>query len=96
MGRNYICEIKYMGILNLPTIAGWIGMIFILVAYYLVSTKKVTGESRFYQLLNFFGAIGIIWNTFTQQAWPAMSLNIVWALIAVKTLLLVKNKKIKD
>ncbi|MBZ9572367.1 hypothetical protein KJA15_03490 [Patescibacteria group bacterium] len=74
-----------------PTIAGWIGMAFILIAYYLVSTKKVTGESQSYQLLNLFGAIGIVWNTFVQKAWPAMALNIVWAIIALKTLLLTRK-----
>jgi len=53
--------------------------------------KKVVGDSRLYQLLNFFGALGIVWNTFVQQAWPAMTLNVVWALIAVKTLLMAKK-----
>ena len=79
---------------NLPTITGWIGMVLILVAYYLVSSKKVAGDSRLYQALNFFGALGIIWNTLVQQAWPAMTLNVVWALIAIKTLLLVKKNKV--
>ena len=74
-----------------PTIAGWIGMVLILAAYYLISAKKVVGDSRLYQLLNFFGALGIVWNTFVQQAWPAMTLNVVWALIAVKTLLMTKK-----
>ena len=77
--------------LPLPTIAGWIGMIFILVAYWLVSAKKVEGGARLYQLLNFVGALGIIWNTFVQQAWPAMLLNVIWALIAIKTLLIIKK-----
>jgi len=77
----------------LPTITGWVGMILIIVAYFLISTKRVTGQSRLYQLLNLFGAIGIIWNTFVQQAWPAMTLNVVWAIIAVKTLLLIKKYK---
>jgi len=53
--------------------------------------KKVVGDSRLYQLLNFFGALGIVWNTFVQQAWPAMTLNVVWALIAIKTLLMAKK-----
>jgi hypothetical protein len=72
----------------LPTIAGWIGMIIILAAYYLVSTKRVTGESNLYQSLNFVGAICLIYNTFVQQAWPIMVLNIIWVIIAVKTILI--------
>ena len=78
---------------TLPTITGWIGMVLILVAFYLVSARKVAGDSRVYQVLNLFGAIGIIWNTLIQQAWPAMTLNVVWALIAIKTLLLAKNRQ---
>lgn len=76
---------------NISTIAGWIGMVLILVAYYLVSVKKVSGQAYIYQLLNFFGALGIIWNTFAQRAWPAMILNVVWAIIAVITILLTKR-----
>jgi len=68
-------------------ISGWTGMVLILVAFYLVSSKKVVSDSVSYQLMNFLGAIGIIVNTFYNQAWPAMTLNIIWALIALKTLL---------
>ena len=66
-------------------------MVLILVAYYFVSTKKVSGQAYIYQLLNFFGALGIIWNTFVQRAWPAMMLNVVWAVIAIVIILSVKK-----
>ncbi|MBU0569709.1 hypothetical protein KKB40_02925 [Patescibacteria group bacterium] len=72
--------------MSLPNIVGWVGTFLIVLAYYLISSKKVTGNSRNYQLLNFFGALGIIVNTYTQKAWPAMTLNIIWAFIAIKTL----------
>jgi len=39
----------------LPTIAGWIGMVLIVGAYYLISTKKVSGTSILYQLMNLGG-----------------------------------------
>ncbi len=78
---------------TLPTITGWIGMALILIAFYLVSTRKGAGDSRLYQVLNFLGAAGLIWNALVQQAWPAMTLNVVWALIAIKTLLSVKSRK---
>ena len=54
----------------LPIIAGWVGMSLILMAYYLISVKKITGESNLYQLLNFVGAFCLIYNTFIQRAWP--------------------------
>jgi uncharacterized membrane protein HdeD (DUF308 family) len=76
----------------LSTIAGWIGMSLILAAYYLVSTRKVAGESNLYQSLNFVGAFCLIYNTFVQQAWPVMVLNIVWVMIAIKTLFMKKKR----
>lgn len=74
----------------LSTIAGWVGMILILVAYFLVSSERVSGES-YIQLLNLFGALGIIWNTFEQKAWPAMTLNIAWVVIAIMIILSVNK-----
>jgi hypothetical protein len=77
--------------MSLPNIVGWIGTFLIVLAYYLISSKKVTGDSRNYQLMNFFGALGIVVNTYTQKVWPAMALNVIWAFIAIKTLMY--NKK---
>lgn len=68
-------------------IFGWMGTIMIVSAYFLVSAKKVDGRSVLYQLLNFFGAIGVFVNVFHQQAWPAAVLQVVWAIIAVTALL---------
>jgi len=70
----------------LSNLLGWVGMILILLAYFLISTNRIEEDNRLYQILNFFGAIGIIINTFFQKAWPAMTLNIAWALIALITI----------
>lgn len=64
-------------------IAGWIGTILIVTAYFLLSFKKISSESKLYQLLNLTGAIGIGINVFYHQAWPAFVMEAVWALIAV-------------
>jgi len=71
---------------------GWIGTLLVVLAYYLVSTKKIDAGSRSYQYLNFFGAIGIGINVFYQSAWPAFVLQITWAIIAVVSLLKGKIK----
>ena len=68
-------------------------MALILFAYWLISTNRVGVGSKLYQTLNFFGAIGIVINTFYQKAWPAMSLNIIWALIALVAIWKVAWKK---
>ncbi len=42
---------------SLIDIAGWAGAVIVLIAYTLVSTKKLTGTSFTYQFLNVIGAL---------------------------------------
>lgn len=79
--------------MRIDEIIGYVGMIFVLLAYYLISTKKVKYNSVFYQLLNFFGAAGIIFNTFVTKSWPSVLLNIIWALIALLSLFRIPKTK---
>ena len=75
----------------LSQIIGWVGTFLIVLAYFLVSTKKVSGSSNSYQILNLLGAIAVGVNVFHQQAWPALTLQIIWGIIAIVSL--VKTKK---
>ncbi len=68
-------------------IAGWVGTGFVVLAYILVSTKRVNGGSRAYQLLNLFGAIGVGANVLYQHAIPSLVLQVIWAGIAVFSLM---------
>lgn len=61
---------------------GWIGGIEVLIAYGLISTKKVTERSLLYQLLNLTGAILLIANTIIKGAYPSAFVNIIWVGIA--------------
>lgn len=76
-----------MDLSTITQAVGWVGTFLIVFAYYLVSTKKVDGSSKQYQLLNFFGALCVGTNVFYQQAWPAVALQVVWGIIAILTLL---------
>jgi len=67
-------------------IIGWIGTFLIVLAYFLVSSKRVSGSSKIYQAINLFGAIGVGFNVFYQQAWPAVTLQVVWGIIAIVAL----------
>jgi hypothetical protein len=67
-------------------IIGWIGTILYLIAYGMVSLKKVEGDSWLYQGLNFFAGILLIINTMYLRAYPSAGLNIAWVAIAVLTL----------
>ena len=72
-------------------ILGWIGTFLIILAYILVSNKKVEGNSTSYQVMNLFGALGVGINVLYQRAWPAVALEVIWIVIAV--VILVKAKK---
>lgn len=64
-------------------VIGWIGTGLVLLAYFLVSTRKIAPTSKEYQLMNLFGALGIIVNSSIHMAIPSVGLNVVWLLIAV-------------
>ena len=64
-------------------IIGWTGTLAILLAYFLVSTKKISSDDRNYQILNLIGAVGIIINSGVHGAIPSVGLNVVWLLIAL-------------
>ncbi len=62
---------------------GWIGAVFYLLAYYLVSTKKLTGDATSYQIMNLVGGITLTINTFYYHTLPAMTVNLAWIGISV-------------
>jgi hypothetical protein len=67
-------------------IIGWIGAITYLLAFGLVSGKKVEPDSGIYQGMNVIAGILLITNNFYLQAYPSTALNIAWVGIAVLTL----------
>ena len=67
-------------------VIGWIGAVAILVAYALVSTRKLEGTSTPYQLLNLVGGACLIANTIYYKAYPSTFVNLVWAGIAIYTI----------
>ena len=67
-------------------IIGIAGAALLLLAYFLVSRKKVDGGSRFFQVLNLVGAGLLAIHTAYTGAYAAMGLNIIWVLIAFATL----------
>lgn len=65
---------------------GWVGTILFLIAYALISAKKVESDSWSYQGMNLIAGILLTINTLYLQAYPSAALNIAWLLIAVVTL----------
>ena len=64
-------------------IIGWYGTVAIVLAYALVSNSLVSPTNYIYQLLNLTGAFGIIWISYKKKVYQSISLNIIWAIIAI-------------
>ena len=62
---------------------GWIGAAALLIAYAMISHKKLEGDSAAYQLLNISGSLLLAANTIFYGSYPSTFVNIIWAGIAV-------------
>jgi hypothetical protein len=62
---------------------GWAAALLILGSYFLVSSGKLTGQSRIYQWMNVVGAAGFIVNTWWHGAIPSAVLNVVWCAVGL-------------
>lgn len=73
-------------------VLGWVGTVLILFAYLLLSLGKLK-NGRTYQLINLFGAIGLLINGAVHAAWPSAILNVVWSGIAIFSLVQLARKR---
>jgi hypothetical protein len=65
---------------------GWTGSVLYLIAYTLVSLKKVEGDSMLYQGMNIIAGILLVIYTIYLGAYATTALNAVWAAIGIFTL----------
>jgi hypothetical protein len=70
---------------------GWLGAAVLLIAYAMVSHRKLEGDSARYQLLNIGGSILLAANTIFYGSYPSTFVNVIWAGIAVFSI--VRRKK---
>ena len=68
---------------HLIELAGWLGTAALLLAYGLVSTRRLAGDSPAYQLLNLFGGGLVLVNSFYHGAMPSVAVNVFWIAIAL-------------
>ena len=66
--------------MDLFEVVGWVGAVFVLVAYWMV-TKF--GTSVLYHVLNLTGAAGLLVNALHHRALPSTAVNVVWIGIAI-------------
>lgn len=65
---------------------GWYGAAAILSAYALINFNLISLKGFPYQLLNITGALGLAYISFKKRAYPPGVLNIIWAAIALITI----------
>ena len=72
---------------------GYIAMVCILAGYFLISTAKVDGKSKLFHGLNLVGSALFVFYLAIRRAWPSMSLNAIFVLIATYALIFTCRKK---
>ena len=78
-------------------IVGLLGPIFLLGAYALLSSGRLTATSPAYQILNLMGAAVMVWVGIVTNVWSVWVLNGVWSLIAVFGLVrIVRRRSVED
>jgi hypothetical protein len=63
-------------------VIGWVGAVALLIAYALVSSKRLEGDSASFQLLNISGSLLLAANTIFYGSYPSTFVNLIWAAIA--------------
>lgn len=67
-------------------LVGWAGAGLVLVAYALLSAGKLAARGVPYQLMNVFGAVGMLINGYVRGALPSAALNLIWMGIGIYVL----------
>lgn len=64
-------------------IAGWIGVILVLLAFILTTFGIISPKDILYGVLNGTGALGIIASSYQKKDFQPIALNVVWLLVAI-------------
>lgn len=64
-------------------IIGWVGVIFVLVAYLLLTHHDLTSRSKIYHGLNFAGAVLLGTHAYINKTYPFFVINIIWTFVSV-------------
>lgn len=76
-------------------IIGWIGVVLFVIAYLLLSLGKLNAKTTTYHWLNALGAICLVINAVAIADYPTVTVNVVWGLIAMLTIIKLVLKKNK-
>ena len=62
---------------------GWMGAAALLIAFAMVSSRKLEGDSSLFQFLNVGGSLLLAANTVYYGSYPSTFVNLIWAAIAI-------------
>ena len=65
---------------------GWLGTAAYLLAYFLISTDRISSSEKLFHLLNIAGAIGLMCNAFYLTDYPNIAVNLAWTVIAASAI----------
>jgi hypothetical protein len=71
---------------------GWVGAFLLLLAYTMVSFKKLEADSQTYQWLNITASVLLLINTIYYGAYPSSFVNAAWTVIAFFAILTIRKK----
>ena len=76
-------------------ILGWSGALLLLIAYALLSARRLEGHSASYQWMNIIGSLCLLTNAGFHGAMPSAFVNSIWIVIAVAALVYqAKSRKV--
>jgi len=68
---------------QIADMVGIIGVIILLVAYYLLQAKRISSESVLYSLMNLIGAVLILYSLILDWNTPAVIMESAWIVISI-------------
>ena len=76
-------------------VIGWTGSLLLIIAYVLVSSKRLSPEEAKYQLINLGGALCLLVYASYTYAYPFILVNFIWLVIGINFLFKIYRKEKK-
>lgn len=74
--------------------AGWVGAVLVLVAYVLVSVRRLSATARSFQALNIAGGVFLGSTALYRGVFPVTVVNLVWIVVGVYALAATRKRRV--
>ena len=79
--------------MDFTTLIGSAGALILLLVFFLNESHKISQDSLSYDLLNFIGAVLLASYAFILKSTPFLFLNSIWALVALRDIVIDLKRK---